>query len=345
MILPCFSPLFFLSYNPSSSCIRWYAEPQAKLPACILPVINLITAMALLLKSTHRLRPPSSTRVFLWSGHPLKRLLFPTSALTPKIFRPSSTQSIMATPSQTPEPLAKNIYFPDDDVECLEQYCFGGYHPTLIGDAFKDGRYTVVHKLGSGSCSTVWLARDNQQGRYVSLKIMVSAESSCQSESRIIRSLQRGGNAAQQGRRFISPLLDEFFTYGPNGRHLCLVGEPAGFHLAVSKEMSATGKFPVESARSMAAQLAMGLSYIHSRGICHGGEFCLSILHPQDVGADVKYRPSNAEHSAANTQPRSPENQRALRRTRRALPSPYQTDRRGRSTASGTATRHSSLEV
>jgi hypothetical protein len=45
--------------------------------------------------------------------------------------------------------------------EDLEDYCKGGYHPVEPGQVYKDGRYTVVRKLGWGHFSTVWLARDN----------------------------------------------------------------------------------------------------------------------------------------------------------------------------------------
>jgi serine/threonine-protein kinase SRPK3 len=40
------------------------------------------------------------------------------------------------------------------------RYEVGGYHPVLLGDTFKDGRYKVLHKLGSGGHSTVWAAKD-----------------------------------------------------------------------------------------------------------------------------------------------------------------------------------------
>ena len=40
----------------------------------------------------------------------------------------------------------------------------GGYHPVHLGDTFKDGTYEVVHKLGYGSFSTVWLVEDKKQG-------------------------------------------------------------------------------------------------------------------------------------------------------------------------------------
>ena len=44
--------------------------------------------------------------------------------------------------------------------EWVEVYHPGGYHPVLLGDVFNNGQYTVIRKLGEGSFSTVWLARD-----------------------------------------------------------------------------------------------------------------------------------------------------------------------------------------
>ncbi|KNZ76817.1 Lysine-specific demethylase 3A [Termitomyces sp. J132] len=47
-------------------------------------------------------------------------------------------------------------------VENVEKYAPGGYHPVLFGDVYHD-RYHIVHKLGHGSFSTVWLTRDNKK--------------------------------------------------------------------------------------------------------------------------------------------------------------------------------------
>jgi serine/threonine-protein kinase SRPK3 len=41
-----------------------------------------------------------------------------------------------------------------DDVEKLEGYATGGYHPIHLGDELSQGRYRIVHKLGFGSYST-----------------------------------------------------------------------------------------------------------------------------------------------------------------------------------------------
>lgn len=46
--------------------------------------------------------------------------------------------------------------------EDLAKYCRGGYHPIRLGDALYDGQYKILHKLGFGAFSTVWLARDNR---------------------------------------------------------------------------------------------------------------------------------------------------------------------------------------
>lgn len=46
------------------------------------------------------------------------------------------------------------------DAEPLHRYRIGGYHPVALGDLVNDGRYKVLHKLGWGGYSTVWVARD-----------------------------------------------------------------------------------------------------------------------------------------------------------------------------------------
>lgn len=165
----------------------------------------------------------------------------------------------------------EDIYHPEVDVECFEEYVPGGYHPTLIGDTFCSGRYTVIHKLGFGGYSTIWLAWDEQRRRYVSLKILTARSSLHSHEGNVLRHLMTS-NLTHARKRFIPPLLDQFWFHGPNGHHQCLVGEPAGSSIAKSKETSTNFMFPLDAARSIAAQLLLGLSYLHANGICHGGE-------------------------------------------------------------------------
>jgi serine/threonine protein kinase len=72
-------------------------------------------------------------------------------------------------------------------------------------------------------------------------------------------------------RQFIPPLLDQFSFNDPNEHHRCLIGEPADCSLANSKEISTNFMFPRDVARSVAAQLIMGLSYLHANDVCHRG--------------------------------------------------------------------------
>lgn len=51
----------------------------------------------------------------------------------------------------------------------------GGYHPVRVGEKFKDGRYTVLHKLGWGHFSTVWMVLDEVTGQQAAMKVLHAA--------------------------------------------------------------------------------------------------------------------------------------------------------------------------
>jgi len=48
------------------------------------------------------------------------------------------------------------------DAEPLHRYRPGGYHPLALGDTLKNERYKILHKLGWGSYSTTWAAKDQK---------------------------------------------------------------------------------------------------------------------------------------------------------------------------------------
>lgn len=51
--------------------------------------------------------------------------------------------------------------FVNDDLhngEHPQRYCPGGLHPVHIHERLDSDRYTILHKLGYGASSTVWLA-------------------------------------------------------------------------------------------------------------------------------------------------------------------------------------------
>ncbi|QGI86209.1 hypothetical protein CEK25_012938 [Fusarium fujikuroi] len=60
------------------------------------------------------------------------------------------------------------------DAEPLHRYEAGGYHPLTLGDVLEGERYKVLHKLGWGSYSTTWAAKDQKDDLYVALKVTTS---------------------------------------------------------------------------------------------------------------------------------------------------------------------------
>jgi hypothetical protein len=61
-----------------------------------------------------------------------------------------------------------------EDEEDPSDYKRGGYHRVKIGDVY-NSRYKVLHKLGWGYFSTVWLVWDSKLQRHGALKVVKSA--------------------------------------------------------------------------------------------------------------------------------------------------------------------------
>lgn len=164
---------------------------------------------------------------------------------------------------------------PIEDVEPFYMYDHDGYHPLNIGSPIGD-RYRVVDKLGHGSYSTVWLARDKQLQRLVTVKVCTGEESRRESESKMLSllaaiPLEADGDPAL-GRDMMPSLLDTFQVQGPNGTHTCLVTAAASGSLSRSKRNSVSAPLDLHVARAIAAQLVLAVAYLHGNGIIHGGE-------------------------------------------------------------------------
>jgi serine/threonine-protein kinase SRPK3 len=152
------------------------------------------------------------------------------------------------------------------DVKRLDGYRPGGYHPIQLSDKLQE-RYSIVEKLGYGSYSTIWLARDENLSRYVAIKIGIAEHSS--KEAQILEQLSACPTYGLS-ENLIAPVLDCFEIQGPNGTHLCLVTIPARCSLV--QALQDYDLFPLDAARSLAAQLVMAVARIHKLGIVHGGQ-------------------------------------------------------------------------
>lgn len=184
--------------------------------------------------------------------------------------------------SSTPMTLARR-FVPSrlDGIEDVEDYRPGGFHPISIGDCFAQGRYRVLHKLGYGGLSTVWLARDQKvpgSGKLVTLKAMCADASIERNPALTIPETLRTANPSCAG---IQTVDHHFFVQGPNGSHLFLVSPFAGPSvLAMSDSpgrVAGSRRLRADLARKVAKQIATTIHCMHRIGVVHGGKVLLSV--------------------------------------------------------------------
>ncbi|TIA24803.1 kinase-like protein [Aureobasidium pullulans] len=178
---------------------------------------------------------------------------------------------------------SKFRYACDVEAEPLHRYRSGGYHPVRLGDAFKQGRYKVLHKLGHGGFSTVWIARDQSLNRNVALKIVTSENSSSiNRELCTHRRLLENSVPPVNDHKHIVRFLDNFEHPGPNGTHICLVLELLGPSVAtVTGERFAGNRLPGYTAKKACKEMALALEVLHAQGIGHGD------LHTRNVAFTI----------------------------------------------------------
>ncbi|XP_042357023.1 SRSF protein kinase 1b isoform X2 [Plectropomus leopardus] len=154
----------------------------------------------------------------------------------------------------------------DDEQEDPNDYCRGGYHHVKIGDLFH-GRYHVIRKLGWGHFSTVWLAWDIQEKRFVAMKVVKSAEHYTETaldEIKLLKSV-RNTDPNDPNREMVVQLLDDFKISGMNGTHVCMVFEVLGYHLLKWIIKSNYQGLPLPCVKSIIRQVLQGLDYLHTK--------------------------------------------------------------------------------
>ncbi|KAJ7220556.1 kinase-like domain-containing protein [Mycena pura] len=186
-------------------------------------------------------------------------------------------------------------------------YRLQGLHPVHLGDSFADGRYEVVHKLGNGQSSTCWLVYDTKTRTYASLKIIVASKSV--TEVAVLQHLEATFDANEEGSDRVVRMFDHFVHEGPNGRHQCIVGEVLGPSLAADiSPFWEPEILPGDMARRLSGQIAVGVRYLHKRGVAHGDLHAGNLLlcppetwtSPSDVENDLG-APEKCEYGATSS--------------------------------------------
>lgn len=145
--------------------------------------------------------------------------------------------------------------------ERFEQFKQGQFYPANIGDVLTS-RYQVIGKLGFGTTSTVWLARDLEGHRYVTLKIYTLDEDN-QEEFQIYKQLNQG-SSRHPGHAHIRQALDIFTISSSRGNHSCLVQNPMWESFRDLLYRNPTHRFTEDLLKSGLMQIFLALDYLHS---------------------------------------------------------------------------------
>ncbi|KAJ5609440.1 hypothetical protein N7528_010007, partial [Penicillium herquei] len=189
--------------------------------------------------------------------------------------------------------------------ETIPGYVAARYYPTQIGEILKS-RYQVVGKLGFGTSSTVWLARDMDYRRYVTLKIFIKAASLGQQLDDELNIYKRMGAVSQKhpGHKYVRSLLDSFDIDGPEDKHRCLVhpGPPLWENVLSFLYRNPIQRLPTTILVVLLHRLFLALDYLHTEckiihtGLCSYFDFCANVGAPVlcDFGSAVL---GDEEHS------------------------------------------------
>ena len=119
------------------------------------------------------------------------------------------------------------------------------------------GRYRPLRPLGSGGSGSVWLARDEQNGLDVALKIV----------PREGKAASRAEREAEAAARLRHPACQRAYGFGRDSQHVYIAYEYVPGR--TFREALRSGELDDSAAIEACAQILEGLAHAHGRGIVH----------------------------------------------------------------------------
>jgi serine/threonine-protein kinase SRPK3 len=163
--------------------------------------------------------------------------------------------------------------YSDTANERAKDYRKGGYHAVSVGELYNQ-RYRVVHKLGWGYFSTVWLVWDHDDERFCAMKVQKSAQhyrDAAMDEIKILSEIMQGtgSNGVATEACGCARMTDFFDHKGPNGNHVVMIFDVLGENLLKLIERYEYRGIPLPIVKNIMKQVLIGLKYIHSLDILH----------------------------------------------------------------------------
>jgi hypothetical protein len=129
--------------------------------------------------------------------------------------------------------------------------------PALVQSDLVLGRYRPLRPLGSGGSGSVWLARDEQNGLDIALKIV----------PREGKAASRAEREAEAAARLRHPACQRAYGFGRDSQHVYIAYEYVPGR--TFREALRGGELDDGAAIEACAQILEGLAHAHGRGIVH----------------------------------------------------------------------------
>ncbi|KAF8650644.1 hypothetical protein AX16_005142 [Volvariella volvacea WC 439] len=185
------------------------------------------------------------------------------------------------------------LAFPEEPLGLPADSGFGFFQGG-VGDVLgPDGRYEVKQKLGYGTTSSVWLAKDNVLNQFVALKVLSGTVSALNVDHRLRELDVYKALGKLTAEHNCSTLVDHFYHTGTDeadGSHLCLVLDLLRCSvLDIGRTLYDEGKtLPTPVVKLILKDILKAVSYLHKNGVAHIGITPESIRVPVDYTLDIQ---------------------------------------------------------
>ncbi|RSL74670.1 hypothetical protein CEP51_011510 [Fusarium floridanum] len=147
--------------------------------------------------------------------------------------------------------------------EGMPEYNADHFYPVRLGEVF-NGRFQTVAKLGYGSSSTIWLARDLEEHQYVALKVYIH-NSVQHRELPFYEHLNKLLPSKHVGADNVRKLLDSFQVSGPHGNHIVLALQVSQMSLRdMDTVFMKGGGFEEDFVKSAIKELLQAVDFLHT---------------------------------------------------------------------------------
>jgi hypothetical protein len=148
--------------------------------------------------------------------------------------------------------------------------------PALVQSELVLGRYRPLKPLGSGGSGSVWLARDEENGLDVALKIV----------PREGKAASRAEREAEAAARLRHPSCQRAYGFGRDSQHVYIAYEYVPGR--TFREALRSGELDDSSAIEACAQVLEALAHAHARGIIHRDVKPSNVLLAEGKGVSVR---------------------------------------------------------